>query len=124
LFLGNRRNLLDEIGCFLDGGNDGVDELTRPLRELDTAGRLLFWAICFIAVTVFLTAAPPSAASPAAFVAIVSVILARSLFCAIEAVICSIEALVSSAPAACSVAAWDKLCDVVLTSHSGRRRLP
>ncbi len=45
-----------------------------------------------------------------------SVILAFSVFCAIEAVICSSEALVSSTPAACSLAAWLSDCAVALTS--------
>jgi hypothetical protein len=39
LFLGSRRYRLHEIRGFLDGGNDGIDEVARPLGEFDTACR-------------------------------------------------------------------------------------
>ena len=45
-----------------------------------------------------------------------SVILALSVFCAMEADICSTEAVVSSTLAACSLAAWLSDCEVALTS--------
>jgi hypothetical protein len=77
---------------------------------------LIFLAICCIAATVDLTASPPSCASTAALLAMPSVTLAFSVFCAIEAVICSTEALVCSVPAACSLAACDSDCAVALTS--------
>ena len=76
----------------------------------------IFLAICFMAVTVASTEVPPSAASCAALLAMASVTLAFSVFCAIDEVICSIEALVSSTPAACSLAACESDCAVALTS--------
>ncbi|MCW0450527.1 hypothetical protein NB706_003361 [Xanthomonas sacchari] len=83
----------------------------------------IFCAICFIAATVATTASPPSRVSRAACAAVPSVILALSVFCAIEAVICSSEALVSSTPAACSVEAWLSDCAVALTSSDAPARL-
>ncbi len=73
-------------------------------------------AICFIAWTMSRTARPPSTASLAALPAMLSVIFALSVFCAMEADICSTEAPVSSTLAACSVAAWLSDCEVALTS--------
>ncbi len=67
----------------------------------------IFWAICFIATTVLLTASPPSLASFAALLAIESVIFAFSVFCVIDEVICSIDVLVSSTLDACSLVACD-----------------
>ncbi len=76
----------------------------------------IFCAICLIACVEASTASPPWTASLAACADMPSVIRALSVFCAIEAVICSSEALVSSTPAACSLAAWLKVCAVALTS--------
>ncbi len=59
--------------------------------------------------------APPSPASLLAWVAMVSVTLALSLICEINALIRSIEAVVSSTPEACSLARWLRLCAVALT---------
>ncbi len=64
----------------------------------------IFWAICFMAPTVSLTAWPPSTVSLAVRVAMSPVTLAFSLFWAMEALISSTEALVSSTLAACSLA--------------------
>ncbi len=80
---------------------------------------LIFCAICFIAATVALHGRRrPRPASRAALVAMLSVTLAFSVFCAMDAVICSMEALVSSTPAACSLAACDSVCAVELTSSA------
>ena len=76
---------------------------------------LIFAAICFMAVTVWLTAWPPSPASLLALVAMPSVTLALSLFWVIEADIMSIEDVVSSTDEACSLAACDSDCAVALT---------
>ena len=76
---------------------------------------LIFCAICFIALTVCITAWPPSPASLLAFVAMLSVTLALSLFCEIEADIRSIDAVVSSTDEACSLADCDSDCAVALT---------
>ena len=72
-------------------------------------------AICFIALTVCVTAWPPSPASLLALVAMPSVTRALSLFCEIEADISSIEAVVSSTDDACSLADCDSDCAVALT---------
>ena len=76
---------------------------------------LIFCAICFIAVTVWDTAPPPSTASLLALAAMLSVTRALSLFCVIEADMVSIDAVVSSTEEACSLAACERLCAVALT---------
>ena len=75
----------------------------------------IFLAMSFIAATVCCTAAPPSLACRADWIAMPSVTLAFSPFCVIEAVICSTDALVSSTLAACSLAPWFIACAVALT---------
>ncbi len=82
----------------------------------------IFFAICFIATSVSSTASPPSLACFAACMAMPSVTLAFSVFCAIEALISSTEAPVSSPLAACSPAPWLKDWAVALTSSEAEDR--
>lgn len=75
----------------------------------------IFPAIDFIAATVVRTASPPDRASSDDLRAIPSVVLALSVFCAIDADISSIAEVVSSRLAACCEVACDSACDVADT---------